>query len=88
MKEKKCLGGQLNPVHLHAKSSHRLLRHIVAKLLSVFKAFSCEILVVEAVCSGGAVLINNSRGIFEENKHCFSVKIGNLTHFIWRIMAD
>ena len=61
MKERKCLGGQLNPVHLHAKSSHRLLRHIVAKLLSVFKAFSREILVVDAVCSGGAVLINNSK---------------------------
>ena len=88
MKEKKCLGGQLNPVHLHAKSSHRLLSHIVAKLLSVVKAFSQEILVVEAVCSDGAVLINNSRGIFQKNKHCFSVKSVNLTHFIWRIMAD
>ena len=88
MKEKKCLRGELNPVHTNAKSSHRLLRHIVAKLLSIFKAFSREILVVDAVCSGGAVLINNSRGIFQENKHCFSVKSVNLTHFIWRIMAD
>ena len=88
MKGKKCLRGELNPVHMNAKPSHRLLRHIVAKLLSIFKAFSREILVVDAVCSGGAVLINNSRGIFQENKQCFSVKSGNLTHFIWRIMAD
>ena len=29
MKEKNCLKGELNPIHLHAKSSHRLLRHIV-----------------------------------------------------------
>ena len=85
---KKCLRGELNPVHMHAKSSHRLLRHMMAKLLSVVKAFSREILVVDAVCSGGAVLINNSRGLFQENKHCFGVKSVNLTHFIWRIMAD
>ena len=51
----------MNPVHLHAKSSHRLLHHIVAKLILVFEAFSGEILVVDAVCSGGAVLINNSK---------------------------
>ena len=29
--------------------------------MSFFKAFSREILVVDAVCSGGAVLINNSK---------------------------
>ena len=66
--KKKCLEGQFNRVHVHAKSFHRLLatphRQISigqVKLLSVFKAFSREILLVDAVCSGGVVLINNSK---------------------------
>ena len=62
-KKKQRLEGQLNRVHLRTKSFHRLLRHIVKlnKLLSLFKAFSREILLVDAVCSGGVVLINNSK---------------------------
>ena len=63
--KKQCLEGQLNRVHLHEKSFHNTPHRQISigqvKLLSVFKAFSREIRLVDAVCSGGVVVINNSK---------------------------
>ena len=89
--KKQCLEGQLNRVHplsicMQSRfidyTPHRQISIGQVELLSVFKAFSREILLVDAVCSGEVVLINKFKGIFEENKQCFDVKSGNLTHFI------
>ena len=69
---------------------HRQISIGQAKLLSVFKAFSREILVVDAVCSGGAKLINNSKVYLRKISSVSTLKAVkfNSFHRIWRIMAD
>ena len=93
MKEKKPWTVEYRPpackVVSQATTPDRQISIGQAKLLmSVFKAFSREILAVDAVCSGGAVLINNSKVYLRKVSSASTLKAIGVSQTVAKSLTD